>query len=149
MDDPMLNKRDLLKQIGIAGVAATGMSGMASAKKRYPTVDDLGVYEDAPLNVYAIEAAKQQHHDRAVFTTTAFGNGYELYIADGVSSVEDVPETVYKMTSSSLFINNLEWLHGNRLRYEDDFQLLIRKIPLSNKMFEPEIVDENTLKGGD
>lgn len=145
----MLNKRDLLKQIGIAGVAATGMSGITSAKKRYPTVDDLGMYEDAPLNVYAIEVAKQQHHDRAVFTTTAFGDGYELYIADGVSSMADVPEIVYKMTNSSLFINNLEWLRGNRLQYEDDFQLLVRKMPLSNKMFEPEVMDENTLRGGD
>ena len=144
-----LNRRKLLKSAGVAGMGLVGLTGSAAAKKRYPTVDEYGVFEDRPLEAYAIEAVKQPHHDRIAFTTTAFGDGYELYLADGLVSVEDTPKKVLKVTDDSLFVFSPEWLKGNRLQYQRGFSTLVRKVPLSNKEFDPIVVEEDTLRGGD
>jgi hypothetical protein len=168
MDDDKfdIRKRDLLKGIGVTGFSAIGLAGVGSAKRkgrnlpgkgpgrggrgrgRYPIVEE-GLYADAPLQVAATESAMHPHQNRAAFTSTAFGDGYELYLAEGVDSTSDVPEQILRVTESSFFVNNLRWRKGNRLQYQRDFDMFIRKIPPSNKVFEPEPIEENAVQGGD
>lgn len=91
---------------------------------------------------------KQPNHDRIAFSTTVFDQGYELYLADGVSSVEDVPSNVYQITSDTkIGVSDITWKHGNRLRFWRDATLYELKLPQSNKAFNAEPIQERAVPG--
>ena len=129
-----------------AGGALLGVSGVASARERYPAVDN--PYDDATVKEMSIEWAKQPHHDRVAFTTSVFGGGRELYLATEAASVLDTPDDVLQTDSSGFGVFGLDWKKGNRLSYWQDGTVYKLKIPLSNKMFTPREIEESAFPEG-
>ena len=105
-DENNSNRRKFLRNVSaVAGISTLGLSGVASGKKypgprrEYPVVETK--YDDTPVGDIAIDAVKQPHHDRIAFTTIAFGDGYELYLAEGAASVENTPTRIRQLTENS------------------------------------------------
>lgn len=79
--------------------------------------------DGATVNELSIEAVKDPYHDRAVFTSNALrGNGsYELYMAYGVTSLNDVPSSIKELSKSTLIGTfDLNWVKENQLQYWHD-----------------------------
>jgi hypothetical protein len=150
-DENNSNRRKFLRNVSaVAGISTLGLSGVASGKKypgprrEYPVVETK--YDDTPVGDIAIDAVKQPHHDRIAFTTIAFGDGYELYLAEGAASVENTPARIRQLTeNSAIGVFDIRWKKGNRLQYWHDGGNYVRKIPLSSKIFVPEKLEDSPL----
>jgi len=59
------------------------------------------MYEDHPVEVFAAGAQPHPNQNRIAVVTAAFGDGIQLYIADGAETVNDVPESIYRITDDA------------------------------------------------
>lgn len=145
-------RRRLLQLVG-SGVLAGVVPGVGSAKKdTYPKVSDLGMYEDHPVEVFAAGAQPHPNQNRIAVVTASFGDGIQLYIADGAETVNDVPESIYRITDDANGgVFEPRWKEGNRIEYVKDFVRYKLKIPPSYKKLDHKTVTENVLEenGGD
>jgi len=68
------------------------------------------MYEDHPVEVFAAGAQPHPNQNRIAVVTAAFGDGIQLYIADGAETVNDVrnPFTGLPMTLMGSFRATLE-----------------------------------------
>lgn len=144
-----INRRTVLQGIGTIAGSST-LPVVVSGRERYPTVDH--EYAQYPVSEIAVEHdgnfryTKQQHHDRIAFSTTVFNHGYELYLADGVSSADDTPKNIYQITSDTkIGVADLTWIKGNRLEFWRDGTVYQLKIPQSNKIFEAEEISTGAI----
>ena len=112
----------------------------------YPAVE-LGALDGIELSRYAIEIALHPNHDRGAFTTAVFGHGIQLYLADGIDSLDAAPESVRRVTDGEGLVAGLEWSRDNRLQYDRGLTRYERKIPPSNREYEPTVVEEVSLEG--
>lgn len=141
------HRRQLLKLAGAAGL--TGLaSGIGTAQQdTYPEVDDLGEYEDSPVDVFAAGASPHPNQDRIAVVTGAFGDGIQLYIAEGAETTNDVPETVYEITDDANGgVFEPRWKKGNRIEYVKNFVRYEVMVPPSYVELEHKTVTENVLE---
>lgn len=136
----------MLSIMGTTGLLTMGTGIGAAKPDTYPTVDDLGPFEDMTVDQMAAGAAKHPNQDRIAIVTAAFGDGIQLYIADGTRNLSDTPETVYQITQDAVAgVYEPEWKDGNRLEYVMDFTRYTRKITPSYVVLDHKTVTENVL----
>jgi len=76
------------------------------------------MYEDHPVEVFAAGAQPHPNQNRIAVVTAAFGDGIQLYIADGAETVNDVPESIYRITDDANGgVFEPRWKEGNRIEY--------------------------------
>ena len=136
---------------GITTVGATSIaSGIVSAKDSYPEIDH--DYTEHTVANMAVELtndpqiAEDDKHDRIALSTTLFDGVFELYLAEGVESANEVPENIYKITTNTKSgVLDLKWKKGNDLEYWRDGNMYSLKIPPSNKIFEADKIDQKPM----
>lgn len=147
-------RRTLLKKIGAAS-AASSMAGVASAKKdskgrerrtekdgRFNEITEVSESLDRLTNDYDFHPAQ----DRAAFVSASFGQGIELYVAEGVSSLSEVPSNVYQISDDLVGgAFDPEWEKGNRLSYQQNLSRVSVKVPRSYKKLEHKVEEESVL----
>lgn len=131
--------------IGAAGLGTVTISGSASAKREaYPEVDN--PYPEATVADLKQQAAMHPNLNRAAFITTALNDTRELYVATGVQSLAEQPDTIFQLTSSTGFAAyDISWLQDHRIRYWHDGAVYERKVTAANKRFEPVKIREQRL----
>lgn len=165
-----VDKRQLLRVVGGSGLAAIAGPGIVSGsgavtdgkdggdkpgdgpgedgrgRGRYPKVESDRIPERG-LSQYITQVAMHPAHDRAAFTTAAFEGRFQLYVAEGVTDSDDTPNGVWQITDAGAMELGPEWRDGNFLRYNLGLVRYEVKLPPSNKVFEPTVIDEMSLAG--
>lgn len=102
-----------------------------------------------PISDLATQIAYHPNHDRAIFTTAAWGEMFELYVAHDVSGPESTSSEIWRLTETTEPVLAPEFLKHNRIRYNRDFTRYERKLPPSNKVYESKIIEEYSTRGVD
>jgi hypothetical protein len=141
-----LPRRMLMKSIGAISASGAITQSVSAKRDRYPIVTDRGVYEEVPISVFAAGAQKHPTQDRVAVVTAAFGDGIQLYIADGATDLSDVPDTLYQITSDATTgVYNVSWAGNNTLKYVIDYTKYTRKIPPSYVRLDHKTTEEDIL----
>lgn len=141
-----------MKSIGAIGASSAATQSVSAKRERYSTVTDRGMYEQAPVSVFAAGAEPHPTQDRIAVVTAAFGDGIQLYIADGATGVSDIPDKIYQITSDAITgIYNVNWTGNNSIEYVMDYTKYTRKITPSYVQLDHKTTEENVLstEGGD
>jgi hypothetical protein len=136
-----INRRKVLQGIGTTAVISSASTAV-QARDTYPQVNHENVNEsigdlliDSAANPRIAEDPK---HNRIAFVTNAFEQGLELYLADGVKSIDETASEIFQITSgSAVGTMDLTWDNRNQLEYWNDGKMYQLKLPPSNKIFEP------------
>lgn len=119
-----IGRRRVLSSIGAAGVLGVGsFAGRASADREPGTeVTDLGEWAGVPVRQMSMAHAAHPTEDAFALATGAFGDGIELYLAEGAATARSVPETVSRLsTPSAAGAFGPAWADEGTLRYTQDY----------------------------
>lgn len=132
----VVNKRDLLKQLGIVVGSAISLSKISSAESSgTDSVDKLAVsiFPNEDLNLLAF---------------TAFdGLKLRLYIATGTTSPDDTAETIVQLTDGGSSVHDVEW-QENALQYWKDESIQSLTLNSSGAVLEENHIKDQALPGG-
>lgn len=164
-----MRKRKLLRVIGSTGcLSITANSALASTKdpdesnngeqsgsgngsngrerEEYPQIPDEEV-PDVPISDYATQIAFHPNHDRVAFSTAVFNDSFELYVAEGVDDQDSAAEAIWQITDSERMELAPEWFQNNRIQYNQGYVRYERRLPPSNKIHAPTIIEDPSLEG--
>ena len=100
-----------------------------------------------PIAEVALQISYHPNQDRAVFSAGSFGDGLELYVAEGVSGEADTSSDIWLLTDTDGPVLAPELTNDNLLKYNTDFTRFERRFPPSNRMFESEVIEEDSVQG--
>jgi len=127
-----------------------GEEGNSQSEKHdrdeFPRVDEEEI-PASPISEYASQIAFHPNQRRAAITTGEFGDGLQLYIVERVRDADSVADVAWQITEFEGIVAGMEWDANNRLRYNEWFTRYERKLPPSNKIFEPSVIDEMSFEG--
>lgn len=162
-----LRKRRLLRAIGSGVLVSTGAESVLASpgpgdegtdlpgdgpgkngrgRGEYPKIPEGGT-PTVPISAVATQIAYHPNHDRAIFTSAVFDERFELYVAEGVDGPAATSDDIWLLTDTERPVLAPEFLKNNRIRYNRNLTRYERKLPPSNKVYESEIIEENSLVG--
>lgn len=110
-----LNRRNLLKSTTVAASSLFALGGIGSgAAQSVPTDAEHTVDE------LALEYEVHPSEPLVAFTSVSEKESFQLYVAKGVRSVTDVPDTVVRRTDAEHGVHGLSWESRRVLQYSRD-----------------------------
>lgn len=138
-DDNRMSRRKLLTQSGIittggaltlAGnaIAETSSSGNRGWIKEL----DSSSIKELSLRDLAIETAIHDSRPVAAFTSINIGDGFQLYLAQGVTSEDDSPKQIKLLTNAQAGVHAPSWETETDLKYSMDGATFVETILENN-----------------
>lgn len=134
-----LNRRGVLRSLGLA--SSTGLVGFPGTAVATRT----DISAESSLREVIIESVPQPGTQRILFTTTLLGDGYQLYVAEGVSSIDEVPDSVRQVTEAKAGVHGLSWLNESTLEYSMDGRTYHSTITKNGKRANNRVVDNEPI----
>jgi len=95
-------------------------------------------YPDATVGNLAISSLKHPSEDWIVFTTTVLEDASNMYLARGVSSLDEVPAEIQRVSDSVLVgVNDLEWKDTETVQFWRDAWECTQKMKPTNTFEKP------------
>ena len=157
-----LNRRRFLGVIG-TGSVLSGASGVSAAKPgksgskgpkftKYNSKELAALLDgqNRPVNDIALEIAEHPKRPFIAFTTPVLGDGFQMYLANGISSPDEKPHTVTKISDAEAGVHALSWVGNKTVRYSQDGKTFVRTVVPSRALtrspkFQPRVVDDRPL----
>lgn len=120
MSDEPLNRRNVLRSIGVAGAGSVIASSTASAEgtgnDAYDDFTHSSNLEKDSIRNNSIQYELNPDRDEVVFTTFTSDKGMAIYLADGVEDSSEVPSTV-TLVSDAPYVFAPRWVNSKTLQY--------------------------------
>lgn len=109
----------------------------------YPRLTDENQHPDATVEELAMESLVDPNNDRIVFTSTAVEDRFELYLAHGVTAVDEVPSVIQRISEEIVVgVSNLAWAEPNVLQFWRDGYDCTQEMNLNNLIYKPVVSAE-------
>ncbi len=109
----------------------------------YPRLTDQNQHPDATVEELAMESLVDPNKDRIVFTSTAVEDRFELYLAHGVSAVDEAPAVIQRISEDIVIgVSNLTWAEPNVLQFWRDGYDCTQEMNLNNLIYKPVVSAE-------
>lgn len=158
--ETQLNRRRFLSVVG-AGSVLIGTSGIGAAEQNSSKGPKFVKYnsrelaalldgQNRPLNDIALEIAEHPKRPFIAFTTPVLGDGFQMYLANGVSSPDEKSSTVTKITDAKAGVHAPSWVDNKTLEYSQDGKTFVRTVVPGRALtqspkFAPRVVDDRPL----
>ncbi len=109
----------------------------------YPRLSGENQYPDATVEKLAMESLVDPNKDRIVFTSTVVEDRFELYLAHGVSAVDQVPSVIQRISEQVVVgISDLKWADTNVIQFWRDGYDCTQEMTLSDLIYKPVVSAE-------
>lgn len=138
---PKKSRRELMAQIGTfsggLSVVPLAAHGRRSRRRRgRRNRDGIVIPDQAPVEEIAIEVAPHPEHPIVVFSSIGLGDGYQVYVAEGVGSAEkqiDIPDDFRQLSQAEAGVHAIHWVNATTLKYSRDGETVERSIAFSRE----------------
>lgn len=104
---------------------------------------DENQHPDTSVEKLAMESLVDPNNDRIVFTSTAVEDRFELYLAHGVTAVDEVPAVIQRISEDIVVgVTDLAWADTNVLRFWRDGYDCTQEMTLSDLIYKPVVSAE-------
>lgn len=111
----------------------------------FPRLTDANQHPDATVEKLAMETLVDPNNDRIVFTSTAVEDQFALYLAHGVTAVDEVPPVIQRISEDVVVgISDLAWADTNVVQFWRDGYDCTQEMSLDDLIYKP-VVSAETL----